>query len=59
MKPFTGLDLKRMAYASAGDEDLGRLWDRALIIGLAQGYDEEDLLEMTLQEIFAEEHPMG
>jgi hypothetical protein len=46
-----------MAYADAGDEELGHLWDRALIYGYCKGYSEEEILEMTLQEIFAEDSP--
>ena len=53
MKPFTGADLQRMARE--GDEELQELWDKALIVGYCKGYREVDILEMTLEDIFAED----
>jgi hypothetical protein len=54
-QPLTGADLMRMASAAGGDEELEELWNKALIIGMAKGYFGDEILAVTLEDIFAED----
>ncbi len=52
MEPLTVRDLARLA---ARDEAWESLFDKALIIGFAKGYFGEEVLELTVDEVFSEE----
>jgi hypothetical protein len=54
MEPFTGADLQRMAYQSGGDEELEELWDKSLIVGFCKGLSEEEILDMSPEDILSE-----